>query len=402
MGHDVRQWDQLPQSDEIEGRVASLQSRLRAAELDAAWIVQPVDLYYFSRTAQFGLMVIPAQGVPGVWIRKNVERGKRESCFPVEPLPGFSTWPRLFRDRGWTFARVGLELDVLPVAEYGAMRRAFPDTLFEDVSPAIRALRQVKSPHEQACVREAGRRLTAAFSHLKAVLRSGMSERAVTSELEQVLRSLGDPGIMRLRNWRADLSPVVVASGPSAACPVAFDGPVGYVGVHPGMPIGPGPGSFGVGETLMVDVVAAAGGYFADATRVFATRAVASKWQERQAFVMELMGWIESQLVPGTRPADIYAGALARAESAGFDAVFMSQGFNQVRFVGHGVGLELDEWPVFFARGDEPLRAGMTVALEPKLVFDDGGVGLENTYIIRDGLVENVTDIEPGIIIADG
>jgi Xaa-Pro aminopeptidase len=66
----------------------------------------------------------------------------------------------------------------------------------------------------------------------------------------------------------------------------------------------------------------------------------------------------------------------------------MGSGKERIRFVGHGVGLELDEFPFLNAGQTMPLQEGMVIALEPKVVFPGkGAVGVENTHVVtRDGL----------------
>ena len=377
-------WEQVPAETEIRGRIAALQAQLRAAQLDAAWILQPADLYYFARTAQQGLLVVPAAGEPLLRVRKSVDRARAESCFAAEPLPSYRHWPGMLAERGIASGAVGLELDVLPAGEYLRMAKEFPATRFADASPAIRRLRQVKSPYEIACLEEAGRRLALALEHLRRTVRPGMDERAVSAEMEGTLRRAGDPGHVRVRNWRAEVVNGVTAAGVSAAHPVAFDGPVGSVGSHPALPTGPGARVLLPGEPLVVDVVASAGGYLVDVTRVFHAGVLPDHFRRGHDFIRELLAWLETQLRPGAVPADLYREAAARAEAAGYGEVFMNRGGSKVSFIGHGIGLELDEWPVLAVGWTDPLAAGMAVAVEPKLIFDDGGVGLENTYVIAE------------------
>ncbi|MFA7468646.1 MAG: M24 family metallopeptidase, partial [Desulfotomaculaceae bacterium] len=69
-----------------------------------------------------------------------------------------------------------------------------------------------------------------------------------------------------------------------------------------------------------------------------------------------------------------------------------------VPFVGHGVGTELDEWPVLAKGFKIPLEEGMVLALEPKFVFPEGAVGIEDTFVVRDNGLENITEFDEGII----
>jgi Xaa-Pro aminopeptidase len=105
-----------------------------------------------------------------------------------------------------------------------------------------------------------------------------------------------------------------------------------------------------------------------------------------------LNGWIERQLKPGGIPSEIYTNILDRVKKTSFSAHFMGAGENQVRFVAHGVGLELDELPVIAPKFDTPLEAGVVLAVEPKVFYPGlGGVGTENTYVITQNGCERLT-----------
>ena len=79
------------------------------------------------------------------------------------------------------------------------------------------------------------------------------------------------------------------------------------------------------------------------------------------------------------------------AEAAGLAASFMGHGEGQVRFIGHGVGIELDELPVL-SPNDLALEEGMVFALEPKFVLPGlGAIGIENTWLVTAGAPEVLT-----------
>jgi Xaa-Pro aminopeptidase len=87
------------------------------------------------------------------------------------------------------------------------------------------------------------------------------------------------------------------------------------------------------------------------------------------------------------------------AAKAGLKDNFMGMPGEQARFVGHGVGLELDEFPVL-ARGFKmPLQQGQTVAIEPKFVFPERGViGIENTFAVTADGGERLTELPDSIV----
>jgi Xaa-Pro aminopeptidase len=94
----------------------------------------------------------------------------------------------------------------------------------------------------------------------------------------------------------------------------------------------------------------------------------------------------------------VYTKAVDLAAAAGYEDHFMGCGATRIRFVGHGVGLELDEYP-FLAKGQEmALAENMVVALEPKLIFPGKGVvGIENTFVVTANGLEPLTRFPDGV-----
>ena len=96
---------------------------------------------------------------------------------------------------------------------------------------------------------------------------------------------------------------------------------------------------------------------------------------------MEVQAYAASQLKPGEIPSEIYAKSMDMAAKAGFAEGFMALGANKVAFLGHGIGLAIDEQPVLAKGFDAPLELGMVLAIEPKMgVPGLGMVGVENTF----------------------
>ncbi|MDJ0876643.1 MAG: M24 family metallopeptidase, partial [Desulfobacterales bacterium] len=116
--------------------------------------------------------------------------------------------------------------------------------------------------------------------------------------------------------------------------------------------------------------------------------------------MLDLQDVLSRQARPGTRAGDLYDTAVAWAADHGWGQWFMGADDQRIRFIGHGVGLELDEYP-FLAKGqDMPLEAGMTIALEPKLIIPGQGVvGIENTHVVTAGGLEALTRFDNAIQI---
>jgi len=171
------------------------------------------------------------------------------------------------------------------------------------------------------------------------------------------------------------------------------------VGLYPATPNGGSERRMAAGETLVADIVGGCGGYLVDKTRTFALGEPSPDMAAAHRFVLDLNAELESLLKPGILSSHLYQYALNHVNDSPYAAGFMGAGESQVRFIGHGVGLELDELPVLAEGFDIPLEAGMTIAVEPKIFFAGrGGVGIENTYLLTESGFEKLTVFQEEII----
>jgi Xaa-Pro dipeptidase len=385
--------DLTPKSELFE-RVGNLQRWMKEASVDAAFIFQNVDLFYFAGTVQSGLLCVPNGGEPLYLVQKSISRARRESPWErILPFPGFKKLPEWLNEEGIKKpGRVGLEFDVLPASYYVRLQEAFPGVDFTDASEAIRRIRMIKSELEIQQVRRAAHMLREAFSRIPEWARPGVTELEVMARIEGFLRSIGHQGIIRMRGFNNQIAYGTVSSGASASYPTSFPGPVGFLGLYAAVPNGGSERRLAPGETLIVDIVGGYGGYLADKTRTFAIGRPYRGLEQAHAFLIDLMRQIESRLQPGTLCSQLYQFALDRVKDSPYAAGFMGIGDGQVRFIGHGVGLELDELPVLAGGFDIPLQPGMTIAIEPKIFFPElGGTGIENTYLLTASGFENLT-----------
>ena len=121
--------------------------------------------------------------------------------------------------------------------------------------------------------------------------------------------------------------------------------------------------------------------------------------REAHARILDLNSEIESMLKPGAECRALCDFAFEKAKKLPAGAAFMGIGDNFMRFIGHGVGLELDELPVLTSRSNAQLESGMIIAIEPKAFFSErGGVGIENMYLITDAGCEKLTEYREEVI----
>ncbi|MBI3976923.1 MAG: aminopeptidase P family protein [Chloroflexi bacterium] len=372
---------------ELADRTERLQAALAAAGLDAALIVQRTDLAFFAGTTQQAHLIVPASGAPLLLVRKSFERAAAETALAdVEPLPGLRELPDRVRSLlGGPPARLGLELDVLPAAQYLRYVELFPSVRFADVAPLVRRVRAVKSPYEIDLIRTSAALGDRILAQTPALLRPGMTELELAAELEAFARRNGHEGLVRFRAFNQELFYGQVAAGPAAAVPSFGETPLAGLGPNPCIAQSASHRPIGRDEAVIVDYVAVRNGYLSDQTRLFWIGSLPPVPARAQQVACEIEAAVREMARPGVEWSAVYRTALAIAERAGLAEHFMGFGPNRVGFVGHGVGLEIDELPILGRGRDEPLAAGMVVAVEPKFVFPGlGAAGVENTYVVTE------------------
>ena len=376
--------------EEIENRIAALQHVLAQKGLDAALILQRVDLFYFTGTIQQASLYVPAAGKPLLMVNKTLARAKAESPLDrIVPLGSPKTIPdELKQSRLSAPKRIGLELDVLPANLYLGYRDIFKRAEIVDLSTDIRLLRAVKSAHEIELIREAAAYSDRVAACVPDLLREGMTEIELAGRVEAEARRMGHQGIVRMRLWGSELFYGHLLSGPSGAVPSYLASPTGGSGVGPAVAQSAGFRTIRRHEPVLVDYVFAYRGYISDHARIFSIGSLPEELVQAHRAMLDLQDRIKSMAKPGVESGSIYEFGLDYAKKLGYGDHFMGVGQERIRFVGHGVGLELDEFPFLNAGQTLQLQEGMVIALEPKLIFPGKGVvGVENTHLVTpDGL----------------
>lgn len=385
---------------EIQARIDKFQAELQKNGIDGSLIVQKTDLFYFAATAQQGWLYVPAEGKALLMIFKDVERAALESPLAVISLASPKKIPDILQERGCVLPAVlGMELDVLPVNLYFQYADIFKGARIVDVSTEIRLLRAVKSEYEISLVRAAAALSDKVSAHVPEILREGMTEVALAGQLEAYARALGHQGIVRMRLWGSELFYGHLMSGPAAAVPSYLASPTGGSGVSPLIGQGAGYRKIGRNEPVLVDYVFALAGYISDHARIFSIGPLADELRQAHAAMLAIQEEVKGKALPGVSTGDIYEMMVSLAAEKGYGDFFMGVGDRRIRFTGHGVGLELDEFP-FIAKGQKlPLAKGMIIALEPKVILPGKGVvGIENTHLVTDTGLEALTRIRDDIV----
>lgn len=376
--------------DELNARVARFQETLSRQGLNGALILHNVGVYYFSGTLQTSFLFIPARGEPLLMALKSQERARQESCLNrVVPMPGRSALSSTLAEAGLALeGSVGLEMDVLPASFLLWLQKTFPDCRWEDVSKGIRSQRMIKTEYEVIQLRRALEIEHEAFMDLTRFIREGMTELEVDGHLGMFARRAGHQGIVRMRGWNQEMTYAHVLSGESGTAASYLNSAHGGAGTCTAMPQGASPRRIGRNEPIMVDFSVGINGYEGDQSRTYVIGSLPGPLQKAHDCSRRIHDRFKALARPGIPCEALFRAAVEEAEQAGFGANFMGYGPNQVRFVGHGIGLEIDEVPVLADGFKQPLEPDMVLALEPKFVLPGlGVVGVEDDYLVtRDGV----------------
>ena len=386
--------------EELAARLERLRRRLNASapEWRAAMVVGKVNLYYLTGTMPSGALVIPRDEEAVLWVRRSVERSRAESAFPrIEPMRGFRDlaqgWPRR-PDCLW------IEKDVMTLGHLERLNKHLGIRRFEALDAHLGALRAVKSPFELAQMEEAGRiHRRILEEEVPGMLREGMSEAELGARVLDAMIRAGHHGVTRIAMFDTELFLGNVCFGENSLRANPFDGPGGLAGVGPAVPLfADHHRRLRRGDLIYLDVGCGYQGYHTDKTMIYAFGPLPDQALEAHRRCVAIQDAMAERLRPGTVPAELYEEVMNSLE-AKFLRHFMGYGDQSVRFLGHGVGLHIDEMPVIAKGFDQPLEANMTLALEPKKGVDGVGmVGIENTFVVTPQGGRSLTGRNPGPI----
>lgn len=396
--------------EELQARATRLQALMREVGVDGVLATQNADVFYLSGVLQQAQVYLPVEGRPLLMVRKHLGRSRIDSALGDDSVVGvrsFRELPGLIEKAGDRPRRIGFEWDTLPVSIFQAYQKALGGLEAElvDASMLFKRARAIKSDYEISQIRRAADVAHAGVRAAAEHLREGVSEIEVAAAVEAATRIAGHSGAVRIRVYGQEMHMGHLLAGDSGSLPSFMNSPTGGHGPGPWAPYGAGRRIMHRGEPIFLDYSGEWGGYIADQTRMLSIGPLSSFWQEAYAAMRDVQSYLEREVRPGITSGDLYDMAVACAESLGYGDNFMgppeaeSPG-QKVPFVGHGVGLELDEWPPLQRGTDAPLQEGMVLAIEPKLIFQGrGAIGIEDTYLLTSNGLTALTYSSRDIVV---
>jgi Xaa-Pro dipeptidase len=390
---------ELTPKEEISHRIDRLKKSMADNRIDFCVILQNVDMFYFTGTVQKGILVVPVDRDPFFFIEKSVSRAVLETPLPITPIENDKEIRDILLDEDIIKGKGGMELDVVPVAVFERFKSIVDFETFVNVGPLMRTLRQIKSPFEIEQIRKSGHIVRHVFAKAKDVIREGRSELDIDAELTAERRKLGHQGLLRMRGFNLEMMTITVTNGYTGALPSPSDVPIGGLGVTPAMPIGSSTKIVEKGVPVLLDYGGGYNGYVTDETHVFVIGAMDEVFKKPYETARRIIEDAATYGREGVDVVELFNRAAEMAKKAHLEANFMGFGEGQVSFIGHGLGLEINELPVITPRHHTIMKEGMVFAFEPKFILPGkGSIGIEVDFIVRKDRLEPVTDVPLDIV----
>lgn len=380
-------------ADELSARLDRLRHTM--TQRDPAWSMMildnKIDLYYFTGTMQEGALVITPDKA-SLFVRRSYDCARQESLFDdIRPLGSFRGIAEAFPNIPET---VYVASRTMTLQKLAMLNKYLPFTP-KSADNVLAELRTVKSEYELDCMRQSGRLHQQVIEEIApALLRPGVSEARLCSEVCTAMLDRGAMGISRFNQPAAEDVLGVASFSENSLCAAALDSPSGTVGTCIAMKsIGSSERRLHEGDVVLLDIPCGMHGYHTDKSITFYYGELNRHPQgdliraaREQCIFLE--NEVAAMMKPGAVPAEIYEKLLACVDPA-FRTGFM----NACKFIGHSIGLTMDETPVLAKGFTAPLAAGMTLAVEPKIALDGIGlIGCENTYeIMSQGPARSLT-----------
>ena len=385
---------------ELELRQTSLAEALNQSGISGALIQNPVDLYYFAGGRQNSSLYIPAADGGGdgpvQFVRRSVRRAQWEAGGDDAPhevleFPRLGQLGYILQQRGAKDAPA-LQNGMIPHAFIERFRAALSDLGdCGDVTTIVHQLRETKSPWELEQMSLAAEIQLMMFDAVAEVGKEGVTELELVAAAESVSRAAGYGGDGQLRRFPMQCDLGVIVAGRAGGIPSFFDSAVGGTGAHPMAPLGAGFTRVKNGEPVLVDLLHIHRGYTVDMTRMFVAGSFSKVWEERLEDMLAVKDVVVDVLHQGRNCSEAWFEGQSLAIELGYKDNLMGIQPDQTALLGHSVGLELDESPVVAAAFERPLPEGGTMAIEPKVVYPEGSIGSEDTWVRTEGGMQPIT-----------
>lgn len=380
---------------EADSRLKKVQQSITEMQADACIITSSVNQYWLCGFIFDGYLFLLPEGDPVLFVKRpfNITDARMKQIRKPEQIPA------MLQEAGISLPkRVLIEADQLSFNAATRLQAALNMPEASNISGELRRLRSVKSEYEQEQMRESARIHAKVYEMIPSLYRKGMTDLELQIEIERQMRLHGSMGIFRSFGENMDIFMGSMLAGDNAQAASPYDYALGGEGITPLLPLGANGTPLAPGTTLMVDMAGNYRPWMDDMTRTFAIEHAPDIAYQAHQVSIDIHNAIIKTFRAGTLCSELYLLADEVVKENGLENYFMGT-IQQAKFIGHGVGLEINEPPVLTPRSKEILEPGIAFALEPKFVLPGiGAVGVENTYIVHESGFENITLCEESLV----
>lgn len=256
------------------------------------------------------------------------------------------------------YASVGISFHQTTHAEYETLAKAGINLI--DIDACLNQAMAVKNEWELVNVAKACEIAEDAFNALLPEIKEGMTETEVAALLEYNMRKRGAQGLS---------FETIVAFGNSASVPHHETGDRKLV----------------FGDEILIDFGCKVNGYCSDITRTFLFGDDGKHDEFKKAYkaVLTAHELVKGRVVSGMTCGEADAVAREYLTEQGYGHLFTHS-------LGHGIGLNVHEFPYVRRNGEETLTDGMVFSNEPGVYLEgEYGIRIEDTVTLKDGKVQS-------------
>lgn len=381
----------LLQPEEQALRLEKVRGIMNDKKIDALLISDNANKYYLTGRVFSGYIYLPLKGEPIYFVKRPVTMkgdGVVSIRKPEQIAESIGMLPP---------ATIGLELATASYSKVERLRRIFPQSELADASMVMSAARAVKTAEELEKIRISGIKQDHVYRKIPTLYTEGMTDVELQVEIERESRLEGCLGQFRINGDDMELYMGNILVGDNADVPTPYDFAMGGEGMDPSLPVGCNGTVIKPGNSVMVDVNGNYTGYMTDMTRTYYVEEIGDLARKAHECSIAICHRLAELGRPGTEAKALYEEAEKMAREAGLHEYFMGHR-QKAGFVGHGVGIEINELPVIAPRSRDILQENNVIALEPKFVIPKtGAVGIENTYVVTPDGLKPLTNTPEGL-----
>ena len=384
------------QPEDFELRLSRVLSLMEDSGYDSLIVNINANLYYLSGRVFNGLIYV-SRATRRAY--NFVRRPNHLEGADTYGIHKFENIPDIIEREGLpALGRTAFELTLTSYSTIQRLVKALGVEIAGDADAVLRAARSVKTPVEQQLIAECGIKHERVYRRIPGLYREGMTDVELQVEIERLSRLEGCIGQFRAAGTDMEIHMGNVLSGDNADTPSPYDFSMGGRGMDPSLPIGADNSVIRHNTAVMVDTNGSFNGYMTDMTRTFAAGKIGELAERAHQLSIDITHRMGEMSRPGAKASALYEEALAMATEAGLLEYFMGHR-QHAGFVGHGIGIEINESPVISPRSRDILAVGNVIAFEPKFVIPGvGAVGIENSYIIGEDATRCVTNAPEQLI----